>query len=142
MKLRKSSKIYKVMVAQREGKVNKIFPLNSSWRLRNLPPNSQFYELFQPMNFNALRGLQRGKRAQCFSLDYLIASPFGRLGSPRILLRCPANVLGDKHLRPSLTAATRSGRLLRHRRRSHRSPYGRSSAVLWILSHRRESIMQ
>ena len=38
------------------------------------------------------------------------------------LLRCPAASLPTVRLRHLPTAATRSGRCIRHRRRSHRSP--------------------
>ena len=41
------------------------------------------------------------------------------------LLRCPAVSLPTVRLRHLPTTATRSGRFLRHRRRSHRSPLGR-----------------
>ena len=51
----------------------------------------------------------------------LFVFPLSRLKSPRFLLRYPASSLPTARLRQLPTAATRSGRFLRHRRRSHRS---------------------
>ena len=46
----------------------------------------------------------------------------GRRREDVLLVRCPVCALPTVRLRCTPTAATRSGRVIRHRRRSHRSP--------------------
>ena len=50
-----------------------------------------------------------------------------------VLLRCPAASLALKSLPHLPTAATRSGRFLCHRQRSHRSPtYNKMPEAVWL----------
>ena len=49
-----------------------------------------------PPSRNSTRGFQRGKRRKAETEKNRFAFPFGRLGSPRIRLRCPADVLAGK----------------------------------------------
>ena len=63
--------------------------------------------------------------------------PYLTSACPALLLRCPVCALPSVRLRCTPTAATRSGRCIRHRRRSHRSPATAFSLkTCWMLLHK------
>ena len=74
----------------------------------------------------------------------LLRIPKGRLG-PLVVWGVRGSCCGTlrklcltKQARFSQTAATRSGRFICHRQRSHRSPYERSSGALWYFLARKK----
>ena len=74
----------------------------------------------------------------------LLGIPKGRLG-PLVVWGVRGSCCGTlrklcltKQARFSQTAATRSGRFICHRQRSHRSPYERSSGALWYFLARKK----
>ena len=54
---------------------------------------------------------------------------------PALLLRCPVCALPSVRLRCTPTAATRSGRCIRLRRRSHRSPIIQNGKLVGAVTH-------
>ncbi len=74
------------------------------------------------VNIPLPRGYLRGKRKKRWKKITQSAFLLGRPKSPRFLLWYPASSSPTKRLPHLPTAATRSGRFSRPRRRSHRSP--------------------